>query len=127
MVQVATGVPVVDRGAPVSARGAVYTRAVSPGADAFPESVTVVASNDLLAREFGDEFVILNLRDGVYYGLETVGVRIWQLLQEPRTVHAIRDIVVAEFDVAPAQCDRDVRMLLGELAVRGLIETRPGA
>jgi hypothetical protein len=87
-------------------------------------STCVVAAGDLLASEFGDELVILNLRDGVYYGLEDVGARIWRLLQKPVSVPAIREALVAEFDVEPARCERDVRALLGELAAKGLIEIR---
>jgi hypothetical protein len=88
------------------------------------DSASVVACCDLLATEFGSEIVVLNLRDGVYYGLEDVGVRIWQLLKQPVTVAAIRDTIVSEYDVEAACCERDIRTLLGELAARGLVEIR---
>ena len=91
------------------------------------DSAIVVAAGDVLAGAFGDELVILNLRDGVYYGLEDVGARLWTLLQGPVSVTAIRDVLVSEYDVEPARCGRDVRALLGELAARGLIEIREGA
>jgi sulfur transfer complex TusBCD TusB component (DsrH family) len=90
----------------------------------IPDSATVVAAPDLLASAFDAELVILNLRDGVYYGLEDVGARLWSLLQRPITVAAIRDALVAEYDVEPARCGRDVRALLQDLAARGLIEVR---
>lgn len=93
----------------------------------IPESATVVAAGELLASEFGDELVILNLRDGVYYGLEDVGARIWKLLQAPVSVPAIREAIVAEYDVEPARCERDLRTLLGELSAKGLVEVREGA
>ena len=85
------------------------------------DSATVVVADDLLASAFGAELVILNLKDGVYYGLEDVGARIWSLLQRPMTVGAIRDAIVAEFDVEPERCGRDLRSLLQDLASRGLI------
>jgi sulfur transfer complex TusBCD TusB component (DsrH family) len=88
------------------------------------DTATVVAAGDLLASDFGAEQVILNLRDGVYYGLEDVGARIWSLLQRPITVSAIRDALVAEYDVESARCERDVQALLQDLAARGLIEVR---
>lgn len=88
------------------------------------ETETIVAAADLLTNEFGTELVILNLRDGVYYSLDDVGTRIWQLIQEPRTVLAIRDAVVEEYDVDPARCERDIRQLVGALAAKGLIEIR---
>jgi hypothetical protein len=93
----------------------------------LPGSATVVAAGDLLASEFGDELVILNLRDGVYYGLEDVGARIWKLLQKPVSVIAICDEIVAEYDVEPRRCERDLRSLLGELLAKGLVEIREGA
>jgi hypothetical protein len=90
----------------------------------IPDGATIVAANDLLSTEFGDEVVILNLRDGVYYGLEDVGTRIWQLLQRPVSVLAIREALVADFDVDSARCERDIRLLLTDLAARGLVEIR---
>jgi hypothetical protein len=83
-----------------------------------------VAADDLLVTEFGAELVVLNLRDGVYYGLEDVGARIWQLIQEPVTVAAICDVVASEYDVERVNCETDTRALLGELAARGLVEVR---
>ncbi|MGA2383793.1 MAG: PqqD family peptide modification chaperone [Gemmatimonadales bacterium] len=90
----------------------------------IPESATVLAAGDLLASAFGAELVILSLKDGVYYGLEDVGARIWGLLQRPITVSAIRDALVAEYDVEPERCGRDLAALLQDLAARGLIEVR---
>jgi sulfur transfer complex TusBCD TusB component (DsrH family) len=86
------------------------------------ESAIVLAAGDLLATAFGAELVILSLKDGVYYGLEDVGARIWALLQKPIAVSAIRDALVAEYDVEPEPCGRDLAALLQDLAARGLIE-----
>lgn len=88
------------------------------------DRATVVAAGDVLASEFGDELIILNLRDGVYYGLEDVGARIWQLLQRPISVAALRDALVTEFEVDPARCEQDVLTLLADLAGKGLVEIR---
>ena len=88
------------------------------------DTSTVVAAGDLLATSFGAELVILGLKDGVYYGLEEVGARVWELLQRPVAVSAIRDALVEEFDVAPERCGRDLVKLLTDLAKRGLIEVR---
>ncbi|HVQ13044.1 MAG TPA: PqqD family peptide modification chaperone [Vicinamibacterales bacterium] len=85
------------------------------------DSATVVAAGDLLASEFGDELVILDLRDGVYYGLEDAGAQIWSLLQKPVSVAEIREALVAAYEVEPARCEQDVRALLAELETRGLV------
>ena len=85
------------------------------------ESAIVVAAADVLVSEFGDELVLLNLRDGVYYGLEDVGARVWALLRQPTTLPAIRDTLVSEYDVEPERCEQDARALIGDLVTRGLV------
>jgi Coenzyme PQQ synthesis protein D (PqqD) len=93
-------------------------------ASRLSDSAVVVAARDLLATEFSREFVILNLTDGVYYGLEEVGARMWALLQSPVTVRAICDALVSEYDVEPARCTQDIQSLLRELVSRGLVDVR---
>ena len=74
----------------------------------------------------GEEVAILHLEAGEYYGLDTVGARIWGLLQEPRSVGEVRDILVSEYEVAPDRCESDLLALLQRLADEDLIETRDG-
>ena len=83
---------------------------------------TVVASKDQVSSDLGGEVAILDLKAGVYYGLDEVGARIWQLIQEPMAVGAIRDSLVEEYDVEPVRCEQDVLALLQRLVDKGLIE-----
>jgi hypothetical protein len=85
-------------------------------------AATVVATADQVSTVLGDETVILQLEDDIYYGLDPVGTSIWQLLQEPRQVAAIRDRIVGEFDVEAERCERDLAALLRDLAERRLID-----
>ncbi|MBA2671298.1 MAG: PqqD family protein [Gemmatimonadetes bacterium] len=87
-------------------------------------STIVVATEDQVSCPVADEVAILNLEEGVYYGLNPVGTRIWGLLQEPCTVAAIHATLLAEFDVDPARCEQDLLALLNELALHRLIEVR---
>ena len=88
------------------------------------ETSTVVAVSHQVSSNLGEETVILELDGGIYYGLNEVGARIWNLLREPRTVAEIRDAIADEYDVESERCLRDVLELLGELESRGLIEVR---
>jgi hypothetical protein len=87
-------------------------------------SSTVVAAKDQVSSDLGGEVAILDLKAGVYYGLDAVGARIWSLIQEPRTVNEIRDILLEEYDVEPERCERDLLALLRRLADEGLVEVR---
>jgi coenzyme PQQ synthesis protein D (PqqD) len=93
---------------------------------AVVELSTVVAVPNQVSSSLGDEAVILELTQGVYYGLNEVGARIWELLQQPRRVGEIRDLILDEYEVAPQTATRDLLALLAELAERGLIEVHDG-
>jgi hypothetical protein len=88
---------------------------------------TVVVAHDVLSTELGAEHVMLNLRDGTYYGLDEVGSAIWKLLQSPVTVAEICDAILDTYEVDADRCRRDVVRLLTELVERGLVEIRTPA
>lgn len=90
------------------------------------KNATVVAAKDQVSTNLEGEVVILHLKNGVYYGLNPLGGRIWDLLQEPRTVSEIRDIILNEYEVSSPRCEQDLLRLLEELADRGLIEVTGG-
>jgi hypothetical protein len=85
---------------------------------------SVVATKDQVSSDLGGEVAILNLEADTYYGLDAVGARIWSLIQEPRTVEEIRDVLVSEYEVEPDRCESDLIALLQGLADEGLIEVR---
>jgi len=85
----------------------------------------VVATHEQVSGDLLDgEVVILNLKDGVYYGLNNIGGQIWQLIQEPKTASQIRDILLEEYDVTSEQCTEELLMLLNEMEAKGLIEVK---
>jgi len=82
----------------------------------------VVAARQQISCDLADEVAILNLESGVYYGLDAMGALIWNLIQQPRTMGAIRDALLDEYDVDPERCEGDLRAFLTELASAGLVE-----
>lgn len=90
------------------------------------EKTIVVAAKDQVSCELAGEAVILSLQGGVYYGLNQIGARIWELIHEPRTVEEIVARLMQEYEVDRPRCQKDLHTLLRELASHGLIEVRDG-
>ncbi len=82
----------------------------------------IQASSEQVSCDLAGEAAILDLQNGVYYGLDPVGARIWELIQTPREVREIVSQLLDEYDVEPGQCENDVLALLDQLSQRGLIE-----
>ncbi len=91
---------------------------------AILKNSTVSVTSDQVWCDLAGETAILDLKSGQYYGLNTVGARIWELLQDSRTVTELLDVLLSEFDVEALSCERDLFTLLGDLHNKGLIEVK---
>lgn len=86
------------------------------------ENASLRVPADVVSCALGDEVVLLALDSGVYFGLEGVGVRVWEMLAGGAdSARGIWSSLVAEYDVEPARCWGDVLRFLEEMHNRGLI------
>jgi len=76
---------------------------------------------DVLFQELQGEAVLLNLKTGVYLGLNQVGTRIWQLLQEDGALQRVMDVMLQEYDVAQEKLQMDLLNLVGQMEKQGLL------
>ena len=81
----------------------------------------VRVNDDVLFQELQGEAVLLNLKSGVYFGLDPVGTRIWQLFAEHEVLAEIAQTIVAEYDVPEDRCSADLLALVGDLERQGLV------
>jgi len=86
------------------------------------EDTKLVAVEDHLTSEVDDEKVVLQTKTETYYGVDGVGSRAWELLQQPRSVEEIQSEIVAEYDVDPERCRRDVESFVSDLLDERLVE-----
>lgn len=89
------------------------------------EHSVITATRDQISGDLLDEdVVILNLSNGVYYGLNPLGGRIWSLIQKPRVVNEVSEILFGEYDVDSELCTRELLAMLQELETHGLIDVK---
>jgi hypothetical protein len=77
-----------------------------------------VVANDLSATET----VMLDIEQGIYFGVRGVGRRIWDRLTSPVTLETLVVELTAEYDVDESTCRAEVAAFLGELREYGLID-----
>jgi hypothetical protein len=75
----------------------------------------------VMARQVGEETIILDLASGMYFGLDAIGTHIWQLMGEGRTLAEVCAAMRAEYEVSPEDIERDVISLADALFSRQLI------
>jgi hypothetical protein len=87
-----------------------------------PETrATFVAHPQVITQEMGAELVLLHLGSDCFFELNRTGSRFWTLLTQGVTPGEIRNQMLAEFDVAADQLEREIGDLLEQLKQRELI------
>ncbi len=71
------------------------------------------------------ELIGLEVERGVCYGFNGTATRVWALIEQPARFSAIRDRLLAEYQVDPETCERELAALIDELEADGLVAREP--
>ena len=82
----------------------------------------ITISKEVLAQELAGETVLLDLASESYFGLDAVGTRVWQLLNEGAGQKELIDTLLEEYEVEREVLEKDVAELLDRLSEAGLIK-----
>jgi hypothetical protein len=83
---------------------------------------TVTRDADILYAPVGAETgVMLSVAKDSYYGLDAVGLRIWELLDTPATVASVCPRLQEEFAIDAATCDAEVLKFVNDLFDNGIV------
>lgn len=97
----------------------------STGDSIISEKSIVVSVKNQISSDLGNEAVILNMNAGTYHGLNEVGARVWNLIEQPQVVKDIQQTLLQEYEIEPSICIKDLLALLNDLQSAGLIEVNP--
>jgi len=87
---------------------------------------------DFVSRRIVDEVVLVPIRRSVgdvdaLYALNEVAAHVWQLLDGVTSLEAVRDALLAQFEVGESQAQEDLVVLIEQLSEIGAIrEARDG-
>lgn len=87
-----------------------------------PDSI-VVAAKEQISTQVDDEAALLNLKTGVYFGLDPMGAYIWQMLREPVKVQELTARLQNDYSNIDAEIvANDLRVFLEQMLEAGLVE-----
>ena len=82
----------------------------------------VRTKDDVIFNDLQGEVVLLNLKTGIYFGLDPVGTRAWQLIQDHGCLGPVKDAMLREYEVSAERLWEDLRDLVTRLVDHGLVE-----
>lgn len=81
----------------------------------------VILKKELTIIDFDGELAMNDTEKGVHYGMNTVGSRIWKLLDAPQTMDSIVDYLLTLYEVDRKACTEEVYDFLMALYKKELI------
>lgn len=78
-------------------------------------------SPDVVSRDVDGELVLLNLKNGLYFGLDPIGNQVWSQLEAGEPLRAAHAALLDSYDVTPEQLEADILLLTNQLVEQELI------
>lgn len=82
----------------------------------------IEVNQSIVCAELDQEMVLLNVETGKYFGLDSTGTRIWELLADGADEEGIVAALLNEYEVDPIQLRRDVSGFLASLSEKNLVQ-----
>ena len=77
---------------------------------------------DVLAQEVSGEMVLLDLNNEQYLGLNEVGARVWQLLENNTDLKTIYETLLSEYEVEDSILESDLNQLITDMRDAGVVQ-----
>jgi len=81
----------------------------------------VIKAPDVLLQDLHGEAVLLNLRNGQYYGLDENSYHMYKTLTSSSSVQAAYEALSQEYEIEPGQLRSDLDQFLEHLLANGLL------
>ena len=82
---------------------------------------TIAVNENLMVADLDGEMVLLDTQTGVYFGLNSVGSRIWELVSESHVIKEVISILADEYATTEERLTEDVLNFVNSLFQRSLI------
>ena len=79
---------------------------------------------NIVFSEIDGETVMMDSRFEKYFGMQAIGTRIWQLLEEETNLEAVCTQLTAEFDVDMQRCMEDAQPFVEELFEQDMVQLK---
>ena len=82
---------------------------------------TVQRNKEMVTSNIDGEIVMMSVESGEYYGLDEIGSRIWEIIENKIKVDELITRLLDEFEVDKTICENDTLDFLNELLSKNLI------
>jgi len=83
-------------------------------------------ADEVIFQELDGEAVLLNMQSEIYFGLDPMATRIWELLKSHGQIRTVAKMLLNEYDVREDDLQRHLLEFIEKLHSKGLITIQGG-
>lgn len=78
-------------------------------------------NSDIIAAGLSEQTILLDPKDWTYVNFNETAARIWEALDEPRSVDSLVEALMRDYAVDRSTCEREVEAFVSDMSGRGFI------
>ena len=78
-------------------------------------------NSDIIAAGISEQTILLNPADWTYVHFNETAARIWEALDEPRSVETVIETLMRDYAVDRSTCERELEVFIADMTGRGFI------
>ncbi|WP_369900972.1 PqqD family protein [Bacillus manliponensis] len=87
----------------------------------FQKDSYVIFDEEIFTSKGENNFVILNYKTGIYFGLDEMGTTFWELLKQYREPQRVVDHIINEYEVDEELVWKDLYLFLEKLVQNQIV------
>ncbi len=85
----------------------------------------LMRNQEIFASEIDNELVMMDDTQGMYFGLNSVARKVWELLDSPKSYESLLNLLLDSYEVELKQCQQDVEPFLLKMIEHRLVRIVP--
>ena len=87
---------------------------------------SVISRNpEIIHSAMDGEVVMMSVDQGLFFGIDTIGAHIWNLLETPAKVEDLIEKLVTSYDGERSVCENDTLRFLNDMLMKKVILLEP--
>ncbi len=77
--------------------------------------------SEVIFQQLDGEAVLLSTQSEIFFGLDSVGTQIWQLIEEHSELRTVVGILLEKYDVGEEELEKELLEFIEKLHAKGLV------
>lgn len=81
-------------------------------------------NKNIVLSVHNEELVLLNMKDGMFYGIDEIGHYIWSFMEKKVELDSITKFISEKYSISEEQAHKDIMEFVNQLSIYKLVKLK---